>query len=231
MGAPGMGSAERGASAIPGLPGIRILPGIPVPGVRTLPRGDRRLAACGLCLAALSLIFMGQGGWIIVKAQLAQVLLAKAWAETRAGATEARPWPWADTWPVARLEVPALGVDEIVLSGADGRTLAFAPGHLAGSALPGVPGNTVLAGHRDTHFRFLRELAPGDEIHLESPDGAVHAYRVVSTEVLDHRDARVLSPTVERTLTLITCYPFDAVAPGGPLRYVVRAMGVPSPNG
>jgi sortase A len=82
----------------------------------------------------------------------------------------------------------------------------------------------VLAGHRDTHFRFLRGLRAGDDILLESPEGRVSRYRIQSAEVVDHRDNRPLDAAFEPTLTLITCYPFDAIVPGGPLRYVVRAV-------
>jgi sortase A len=187
---------------------------------------NRGLSRLGLCLAAAGLLFFGKGTWMVAKARLAQVLLARSWHETRAGAGPVRPWPWADTWPVARLLVPALGVDEIVLDGASGRTLAFAPGHLDGSAPPAGPGNTVLAGHRDTHFRFLRDLQPGMLLIVEAADGRRRRYRVTATRVVDKRRTDVAEATAQPTLTLITCYPFDAVAPGGPLRYVVQAVGV-----
>jgi LPXTG-site transpeptidase (sortase) family protein len=127
-------------------------------------------------------------------------------------------------WRVAL--VPALGIDEIVLDGASGRTLAFAPGHLDGSAAPAGPGITVLAGHRDTHFRFLRDLKPGMLLILEAADGHRRRYRVTATHVVDKRRTDVAAATTQPTLTLITCYPFDAVAPGGPQRYVVEAAGI-----
>ena len=174
------------------------------------------LLAGGLCLAV--------AGWqlaaaaaVPLKAQLAQVLLARAWAAAAAGG-QARPWPWADTRPVARLSVSRLGVDQLVLSGAVGRTLAFGPAQLAVD--PGG-GPIVLFGHRDTHFRFLESLRTGDEAILATPRGPVRRYAVVETRVL-HKDA-IAAPVGDRVprLMLITCYPFDAVTPGGPLRYVV----------
>jgi len=176
-----------------------------------------------LALLTASAAFLVRGTWIFAKAQVAQVLLARAWEETRAGGRAVKPWPWADTWPVARLTVPRLGVDEIVLAGGNGQAMAFGPGHLNRSATPGSAGNIVVAGHRDTHFRFLRDLRPGDEILIEAVYGVPHRYRVTETAVVDFRDRRPLAVSVEPTLTLITCYPFDAVIPGGPLRYVVRA--------
>ncbi len=184
----------------------------------------RRLRAAALVLAVLGVASFGQGAWIAAKAALAQVLLEDAWQRARSGERQPRPWSWADTWPVARLAAPEHGASAVVLAGATGSVLAFGPGHLAGSAPPGGAGNTVLAGHRDTHFTFLRRLAPGDALELETTDGASHRYRVESTRVVDHRDLRALADAPGRVLTLVTCYPFDAVAPGGPLRYVVRAV-------
>jgi len=81
-------------------------------------------------LVLLGLWQTGSGTWIYVKAKLAQVLLQRAWAVSLAGQRDVKPWPWADTWPVARLVVPSLGIDQIVLAGAHGRTLAFGPGQL-----------------------------------------------------------------------------------------------------
>jgi sortase A len=113
----------------------------------------------------------------------------------------------------------------LVLSGASGRNLAFGPAHLAGTAPPGAEGNCVLAGHRDTHFAFLEDLAVGDDLWLETPDGAVRRYRVRDAAVVHESDSSPLEPTAEPVLTLVTCFPFDAALPGGPLRYVVRAVG------
>ena len=180
----------------------------------------KRLA---LALLTASAIFLGKGTWIFAKAQVAQVLLARAWDETRAGGRAVKPWPWADTWPVARLTVPRLGVEEIVLAGGHGQAMAFGPGHLSRSAMPGINGNIVLAGHRDTHFRFLRDLQPGDEVLLEAAAGPPRRYRVTETAVVDFHDNRPLAASLKPILALITCYPFDAIVPGGPLRYVVRA--------
>ena len=180
-----------------------------------------------LLVAAVS--FFGKGVWIYAKASLAQVLLRRAWARTVQGGKEVRPWPWADTWPVARLRAPAAGQDFIVLAGASGRTLAFGPGHLDGTARPGQPGNCVLSAHRDTQFAFLRKLERGDRLEIETPEGRRHVYRVFDRRVAHKRQTGILEDTPEPTLTLVTCYPFDAVAPGGPLRYVVQAREESTP--
>jgi sortase A len=187
-------------------------------------RGARLLC---LGLMALAVGFGAAGGRIYVKAWLAQRLLHRAWAATQAGGGPIKPWPWADTWPVARLTMPGRGVDLIVLADTSGRSMAFAPGHVPGSAPPGAPGNTVLSGHRDTQFRFLKDLAPGDRVRLETADGARHDYAVTDTLVVDARDVEILWDAGDARLTLVTCFPFDAVVPGGPLRYVVRAAALP----
>lgn len=71
----------------------------------------------------------GRGAWIQAKAVLAQVLIAQAWSRTLNGEAKVKPWPWADTWPVAKLAVPRLGLEYYVLEGADGSAIAFGPGH------------------------------------------------------------------------------------------------------
>ena len=111
-----------------------------------------------------------------------------------------------------------------MLSGASGRNLAFGPAHVAGTAPPGAKGNSVVAGHRDTHFAFLEDLAVGDDLWLETPNGVVRRYQVRGAAVVHESDPSPLEPEAEPVLTLITCFPFDATLPGGPLRYVVQAV-------
>jgi sortase A len=187
--------------------------------------GTRALWAA-VVLAAAGLWQIEQGAWLFVKARLAQVLLHRAWARTLSGEQEVKPWPWADTWPVARLLAPKHNVDLIVLAGANGRTLAFGPGVLETRARAGWEGTAVLTGHRDTHFRFLERLAPGDEIQLQAPRAPPRRYRVEAIEVVDARATRVVHDDETPTLVLVTCYPFEALLPGGPLRYIVTALAV-----
>jgi sortase A len=188
----------------------------------------RRRAATALAGALLAggLWLFGQGIYVYAKAGLAQALITRAWTRTLAGDREVKPWPWADTWPVARLIVPTLDVDLFVLAGADGRTIAFGPGHVFGTPLPGEAGNSVIGGHRDTHLAFLRDLEAGAELVVERPDGARRRYRLDWRSVLDKREVWVLKNEGPTRLTLITCYPFDALRAGGPLRYVVTARAI-----
>ena len=179
--------------------------------------------ACLLCLGFWQL---GQGAYIPAKAWLAQELMQRAWLRASGGESEPAPWPWADTWPVARLLAQGGEVDLIVLAGGSGRTLAFGPGHLSASALPGDMGNSVIAGHRDTHFAFLRDVQMGDTLVVERFSGRRYLYKVIGIDVVDSRRGSLLLDTDTPVLTLVTCYPFDAEEAGGPMRYVVTARQV-----
>lgn len=186
-------------------------------------RAGAVLVSAVLCLGFWQL---GQGMYIPAKAWLAQELMQRAWQRAQAGASEPAPWPWADTWPVARLQAHGGEVDLIVLAGGSGRTLAFGPGHLSASALPGDAGNSVIAGHRDTHFSFLKHLRYGDSIRIERSDGRGHLFIVTGVDVVDSRRGSIVLDSESAMLTLVTCYPFDAPTPGGPMRYVVTAERV-----
>ena len=112
-----------------------------------------------------------------------------------------------------------------MLAGAQGATLAFGPGHLSGTAPPGKAGNSIIAGHRDTSFTLLSELKPGDPISLQNKDGFWFSYRVTGSTIVDSREKWFPHEPDEDTsmLTLVTCWPLDAIIPGGPKRYLVFA--------
>jgi len=196
----------------------------PVPRVRSepvesRPRPWRRQVALLLTLLAAWLAL--DASYLHAKAWLAQHLLSNAWHHALTTGTPHKPWPWADTHPVARLRVPAHGIDQIVLAGDAGRTLAFGPGWAESTARPGTHGTPVISGHRDTHFAFLRTLAIGDEITLQGTQSTA-TYRITETRIAD-ATKETLHAGNDDALLLVTCWPFDAVVPGGPLRYVVRA--------
>ena len=167
---------------------------------------------------------LGQGVYIKVKAVLAQHLLAQAWAQTQAGENQVKPWVWADTWPLARMVIPSQDKAYILLAGDSGRTLAFGPGHHTGSPLPGEPGNSLISGHRDTHFSFLQHLVNGDEIILETISGERKNYQVEQRRIMSADNAWVIDDETVSRLTFVTCYPFNALQPGTPLRYVITAV-------
>lgn len=186
----------------------------------------RTLVFLAVCLLAVGSWQIGEGSWIYAKAGLAQYLLQRAWSRTLAGEPNVKPWPWADTWPVARLTVPSRNIDLIVLNGAYGRTLAFGPGYVESSAFPGRPGTTIITGHRDTHFSFLNRLKQQDEILLETANAQQERYHVQDERIADAQVASIALNDDENRLVLVTCYPFNAIIPGGPLRYVVSAERV-----
>lgn len=168
---------------------------------------------------------ISEGSWVYAKARLAQFLLQRAWARSLSGEPLPKPWPWADTWPVARLQMNRPVVDLIILAGAHGRTLAFGPGHVSASALPGQQGRMIVTGHRDTHFRFLKHVRLNDEFALTGPDGKRHRYKVTATRILDSRRDAIAIENHGHEVLFVTCFPFDAIQPGGPLRYLVMADG------
>jgi sortase len=181
----------------------------------------RRFVVPAVLALAGSAMF-GHGVYIHAKALLAQVLLERAFDETIARGRPVKPWSWADTWPVARIEVRRLRTSAIVLAGSSGQALAFGPGHVELTPDAGERGVAVYSAHRDTHFRFLRDVAIGDEIDITRGDGRRFRYRADSAAVVRF-DASGIDPVTDRyELALSTCWPFDALTPG-PERYVLHA--------
>lgn len=189
-------------------------------------RARTGIAALGLITGA---VIFGQGLFLTAKAEFAQILLARAWTRVVDGEIAATPWPWADTWPVARLSVPSLGEHAIVLAEAGGEALAFGPALLTVSAQPGEAGTAIIAAHRDTHFEFLRDLAVEDSVMLETPAGEQIEYRVTGMEIVDADRSGIEPEGGPSRLALVTCWPFGALTPG-PQRYVVWAEPV-TPDG
>jgi len=171
----------------------------------------------------VGLCFLVSGSWIQIKAVVAQELLERSWQQTLEHRSPVQPWPWADHWPVAQLKFPRTKSELIVLSGDSGSSLAFAPGWNTMSAKPGKQGVAVISGHRDTHFKILKDTKIGDLIEVVTPQGETVNYQVETMDVVDSRVATIKKEQSGQALVLVTCYPFDAVTAGGPLRYVVIA--------
>ena len=191
----------------------------------TAKKGRRPTGAVSIALIlllAFGLVLAGQGLFIPAKAVLAQVLMDRAFARALETGSPVKAWPWADTAPVARITAPRLGVSEIVLSGGSGEAMAFGPTHLPGSAAPGHRGTTVFAAHRDTHFRFLKDLRQGDVVHVEDIHGARTAYRVEGGYVVRNDQFGIDRHAPTPILALTTCWPFDSHV-RGPMRYVIIA--------
>ena len=180
--------------------------------------------AAVVAVLVAGVLCVSEAAWIHVKASIAQALIAAAWRRERAGSGNTRPWPWADTRPVAQLTVgEGANREFIILEGSSGRNLAFGPTHDPASVPPGDPGNSVIAGHRDTHFAVLRDIQPGATLHVQTVARGNFDFMVTDIRIVDSRRARISLYAETPRLTLVTCYPFDAVVPGGPLRLIVTA--------
>ncbi|MCS6136109.1 class GN sortase [Shewanella baltica] len=196
----------------------------------------QRFLVVGLFLIGATLL--GKGLYMQAKAHFAQYLIEQAWTKTLADGQSHKPWSWADTYPVAKLSIyreqaaansdieAELNDSLYVLAGASGRNLAFGPSLVLSSAPAGQKGNTVIAGHRDTHFAILNGMAVGRRLSLQTLKGNNIIYEVVATQVVHETETQFMAPSADNRLTLITCYPFDALQGGAELRFVVQAIPV-----
>ncbi|MBI3447563.1 MAG: class D sortase [Acidobacteria bacterium] len=125
---------------------------------------------------------------------------------------------------VGRIEIDRIGLSVSVREGDGARVLRVAAGHPPATPLPGENGNVVVAGHRDSSFRTLKEIRPGDRVRFSTP-WHVYEYVVAHTSIVAAERMSVLDPTPQNTLTLITCYPFGFIGPA-PQRFIVRALEV-----
>lgn len=173
-------------------------------------------------LVFLSLVLLGNSIYIYAKAQLAQVLLERAFSQTLATGKPVKAWSWADTYPVARISVERIGAEAIVLQGASGEALAFGPALLNETSRPGERGTSVIAAHRDTHFAFLQNVKVGDLIRITRDDGLEFIYRMTGARVVDAAHSGIDRHAAGFHLVLSTCYPFDAIT-HGTKRYLVEA--------
>jgi sortase A len=186
------------------------------------------------CLTLILLLgtYQFSGGlYIFAKAELAQYLIADAWHKNLQSAEQHKPWPWADTHPVAELIIQ--DKSWYVLAGASGRNLAFAPSHVSSTPEPGEIGNSVIVGHRDTQFNSLKSLQKGDLIEVKTKHKR-QKFKVTMLRIAEHSQLEYLQSDInndtfdddQSSLTLITCYPFDSVLPNPTHRYIIRAIAI-----
>jgi LPXTG-site transpeptidase (sortase) family protein len=143
------------------------------------------------------------------------------WKQQAASSTPPGESNLAGETVLTRLLIPKISLDAIVAEGTSREQLLKGPGHLEKTALPGEPGNAVIAGHRDTFFRHIFELKPGDEI-LVQRRGRAFRYEVTGKKIIQPEDTSVIAPSSDAELTLITCYPPHYIGPA-PERLVVVA--------
>ena len=120
-----------------------------------------------------------------------------------------------------RLSFPAHNAEFIVRDGASAANLLLGPARLTWSSFPGHRGNSVIAAHRDTHFRILKDFKKG-EVFIVERAGHSFQYRIVRLAIVLPADDTFYQPTSNAALTLVTCYPFYYVGPA-PKRFIVRA--------
>jgi sortase A len=130
---------------------------------------------------------------------------------------------------LAKLQVPRLNMSVVVLEGSDDRTLTKGPGHIEETALPGELGNVGIAGHRDTHFRPLRNIQINDKVIVTTTTSTIH-YFIDTIDIIHPTDMEILDPTSGPALTLVTCYPFEFIG-NAPMRFVIRATPRQSAGG
>jgi len=192
----------------------------PKPTERAMLRASIKLVS--ITIIVCGLVLFSQGLWIHAKAYAAQILLERAFSQSINSGEKVKPWRWADTWPVARIEAPRLEMSAIALSDVSGQALAFGPGHLQNTPQAGDSGTAVYAAHRDTHFAFLKDIEKGDLIRVTRNDGKTYTYRTTHMTITRWDEAQVDIHASGSHLVLATCYPFDAITQGS-LRYLVYA--------
>lgn len=155
---------------------------------------------------------------------VAQLLLENAWARTLDGETQSKPWPWADVWPVLKIEAPRLHQTAIALSGVSGQAMAFGPGLMQQSPIPGAPGLSIIAAHRDTHFAFLKDIAVGDDIFVTVPDGSILRFTITETRIVNANQSGLYTDGEIPQIALVTCWPFNAVRRGNDRFVAIGAL-------
>ena len=174
----------------------------------------------------VGIYYLSSSGYMLMKAELSQYFIIQAWQKTLNDKQNHKPWSWADTYPILQLNVPRLAKTSYALQGESGRNMAFSVVHLAASGMPGDSKSTVLSGHKDSHFSYLKDLEIGDNITTQDKYNS-YKYTVTSTKIINSKNEK-LSIRNTNELILTTCYPFSDFQFGGSLRFVVYAIPIDS---
>ena len=183
-------------------------------------------------LSILFLVFLLLGGGyfsyqaikIDLKAQVAQILLNHAWQQSLKNGEGTQPWPSFDGRPIFKLEIPQHNISQIVLKENSGEALSWAPTFNKETYLPSKKNITAISGHRDSHFIYIKNLQIGDVVKLQDLNSNWHTYKVEEFLIVNVKKPVTINK--RNRLLLITCYPFDALLSGTPLRYIVSAINI-----
>lgn len=181
-----------------------------------------RKAAAGSLLIFGGVMFV-HASWLPLKAWLSQQLISASWHQSQSNNAPIKPWPWADTFPVAELSFQRINEKIVVLNGGDPTTLAFSAGAVAPFNHVSDSRPFVVAGHRDSHFSFLSEVHMADVISLTDKQGRHQLYQVENIEIINADDAQLAVSAEDPNLVLITCYPFSSTTGESNERYVITA--------
>jgi len=161
--------------------------------------------------------------WLPIKGWLSQQLISYSWHKTVHLNQKIKPWPWADTHPIAELIFQRLNKSIVVLNGGDPSTLAFSAGAIAPFNQTISTQAFVVAGHRDSHFSFLEEVFMNDIISLADRNGQSQLYQVEAIDIIDASTGKLPVLADNAQLVLITCYPFTDASSNSNERYVITA--------
>lgn len=176
----------------------------------------KRIRLLPLIVFCFGISLVAKPTYYYMKGICAQLLLEKAWSITKRTGDSSKAWSWADTLPVAKLKIPVINLNQIILDGEEIEAMAFGPAIIESSL---ESKNVIIAGHRDSFFRNLGELKEGDIIKLEKV-GKKLSYKISNIIITDPLDIKWLEPSFNDRITLITCYPFNFIGEA-PMRYVL----------
>jgi len=172
-------------------------------------------------LIGMGLFFAGKSFYYYSKGIAASHFIENAWDVTKEKKETTKPWTWADFHPVAKLHIESIDLQCIIMNQISNEALTFGPGHLSSTSLPGQPGNIVIAGHRDGHFRKMSSIQKNDIISIEGINQS-DFYIVTDITPTSGQDIYWTEQTETDVITLITCYPFHYIGEAED-RFIVRA--------
>ncbi|MDL0436349.1 MULTISPECIES: class D sortase [unclassified Niallia] len=108
-----------------------------------------------------------------------------------------------------------------IYEGTSSDILSKGAGHYSASASPEDSDNTIISGHRDTYFRFLKDVSKNDKIIIQTKKG-IFTYRIRKTDIVSASADNILTPKSRPILTLTTCFPFSYIG-DAPDRYILTA--------